>query len=321
MRWRRSKATSQSKLEDLLLYVLASDSNIGYIAFLDARRASTGRLAPAANAGARRVGVPQGKGRGVYFSIAAQAGGATRAPGGFATLDILSASNYGGGVLWEQFGVGRLSRAHCRRASRPGWICLRCHPPQCAHRVPGRRGDAPDGGWPERRRSAVSAGSRRSASAPSGSASGRNLPAERFLPHGRRSPDGLEGAFVEQPESVAFAAVRGTLWRTILIVLAFVAAAVAPRSARAGCFVRLIKRLQVAAEAIGAGRLRRADRTDRRDELGARNRIQPDGRARAGADHRPGERRGGGAHARWRWRRSTSRTPGQHVARAADVSE
>jgi signal transduction histidine kinase len=59
--------------------------------------------------------------------------------------------------------------------------------------------------------------------------------------------------FVEQPESVAFAAVRGTLWRTILIVLGFVAAAVALSILVARRLLRPIRRMRLAAARIGAG--------------------------------------------------------------------
>ena len=59
--------------------------------------------------------------------------------------------------------------------------------------------------------------------------------------------------FVEQPESVAFGAVRGTLWRTILIVLGFVAAAVALSILVARRLVRPIRRMRLAAARIGAG--------------------------------------------------------------------
>jgi signal transduction histidine kinase len=59
--------------------------------------------------------------------------------------------------------------------------------------------------------------------------------------------------FVEQPESVAFAAVRGTLWRTILIVAGFVLAAVALSILVARRLVRPIRRMRLAAARIGAG--------------------------------------------------------------------
>jgi two-component system, NtrC family, sensor kinase len=59
--------------------------------------------------------------------------------------------------------------------------------------------------------------------------------------------------FVEQPESVAFAAVRGTLWRTILIVIGFVAAAVALSILVARRLVRPIRRMRLAAARIGGG--------------------------------------------------------------------
>jgi signal transduction histidine kinase len=75
--------------------------------------------------------------------------------------------------------------------------------------------------------------------------------------------------FVEQPESVAFAAVRGTLWRTVLILIGFLVAALAASVLLARRLVRPIKRMQVAAEAIGAGAYDERIELDRRDELGA----------------------------------------------------
>ena len=59
--------------------------------------------------------------------------------------------------------------------------------------------------------------------------------------------------FVEQPESAAFAPLRGKIWGTALIIAAFVLAAIALSILLARRLVRPIKRLQVAAEAIGAG--------------------------------------------------------------------
>lgn len=75
--------------------------------------------------------------------------------------------------------------------------------------------------------------------------------------------------FVEQPESVAFAPLRGKIWRTALLIAAFVLAAVALSILLARRLVRPIKRLQVAAEAIGAGAYDERIELDRRDELGA----------------------------------------------------
>ena len=75
--------------------------------------------------------------------------------------------------------------------------------------------------------------------------------------------------FVEQPESAAFAPLRGKIWRTALLIAAFVAAAVALSILLARRLVRPIKRLQVAAEAIGAGAYDERIELQRKDELGA----------------------------------------------------
>ena len=75
--------------------------------------------------------------------------------------------------------------------------------------------------------------------------------------------------FVEQPESAAFAPLRGKIWRTALLIAAFVLAAVALSILLARRLVRPIKRMQVAAEAIGAGAYDERIELDRKDELGA----------------------------------------------------
>ena len=75
--------------------------------------------------------------------------------------------------------------------------------------------------------------------------------------------------FVEQPETAAFAPLRGKIWGTALMIAAFVLAAVALSILLARRLVRPIKRLQVAAEAIGAGAYDERIELDRHDELGA----------------------------------------------------
>ena len=59
--------------------------------------------------------------------------------------------------------------------------------------------------------------------------------------------------FVEQPESEAFASIRGTLWRTVLIVAAFVGAAILLSILLARRLVRPIRRMRLAAARIGGG--------------------------------------------------------------------
>jgi signal transduction histidine kinase len=75
--------------------------------------------------------------------------------------------------------------------------------------------------------------------------------------------------FVEQPESHVFAPLSGKIWRTALLLAAFVAGAILLSVLLARRLVRPIKRMQVAAEAIGAGHYDERVDLDRRDELGA----------------------------------------------------
>jgi signal transduction histidine kinase len=74
--------------------------------------------------------------------------------------------------------------------------------------------------------------------------------------------------FVEAPESQAFAPIRGTLWRTLLIIGALVAAALVGSVLLARRLVRPIKQMQAAAERIGSGDYEERIELDRRDELG-----------------------------------------------------
>jgi signal transduction histidine kinase len=103
-----------------------------------------------------------------------------------------------------------------------------------------------------------------------GSATGENLRHGKVLSAWATvpSPVGWK-VFVEQPESAAFAPLRGKIWRTSLLIGAFVLAAVALSILLARRLVRPIKRMQVAAEAIGAGAYDERIDLDRRDELGA----------------------------------------------------
>ena len=86
-----------------------------------------------------------------------------------------------------------------------------------------------------------------------GSSTGESFRNQKVLSVWATVPSTGWKVFVEQPESVAFAAVRGTLWRTALLIGAFVLAAVALSILVARRFVRPIKRMRVAAARIGAG--------------------------------------------------------------------
>ena len=74
--------------------------------------------------------------------------------------------------------------------------------------------------------------------------------------------------FVEQPESAAFAPVRGKIWRTALLLAAFLAAGVGLSVLLARRLVRPVKQIRTAAARIGAGAYDERIELRRRDELG-----------------------------------------------------
>ena len=74
--------------------------------------------------------------------------------------------------------------------------------------------------------------------------------------------------FVEQPESEAFAPIRGKIWRTALLLAGFLATGIGLSVLLPRRLVRPIKRIQTAAARIGAGAYEERIELDRRDELG-----------------------------------------------------
>jgi signal transduction histidine kinase len=101
-----------------------------------------------------------------------------------------------------------------------------------------------------------------------GSAAGRNFRHEKVLTSWATvKPLGWK-IFVEEPESEAFAPLRGKIWRTALLLGAFIFAAMVASMLLARRLVRPIKRMQVAAERIGEGHYEERIELDRRDELG-----------------------------------------------------
>ncbi len=74
---------------------------------------------------------------------------------------------------------------------------------------------------------------------------------------------------MEQPSSEAFAPLRASLWRTAIILGCLLVLTVVVSLLLARRLVRPIKRMQVAAEAIGAGAYDERIELDRKDELGA----------------------------------------------------
>ena len=106
------------------------------------------------------------------------------------------------------------------------------------------------------------------ASSQSGSTVGRNFRGEKVLSTWATvEPVGWK-VFVEQPESAAFAAVRGKIWRTALLLAAFLAVGVGLSVLLARRLVRPVKQIRTAAARIGAGAYDERIQLRRRDELG-----------------------------------------------------
>jgi two-component system, NtrC family, sensor kinase len=107
-----------------------------------------------------------------------------------------------------------------------------------------------------------------SSSSKTGSTVGRNLHGEKVLSTWATvEPVGWK-VFVEQPESAAFAPVRGKIWRTALLLAAFLAAGIALSVLLARRLVRPVKQMRTAAARIGAGAYDERIELGRRDELG-----------------------------------------------------
>jgi two-component system, NtrC family, sensor kinase len=101
-----------------------------------------------------------------------------------------------------------------------------------------------------------------------GSTVGRNLRGQKALSTWATvGPVGWK-VFVEQPESTAFAPVRGKIWRTALLLAAFLAVGVGLSVLLARRLVRPVKQIRTAAARIGAGAYDERIELRRRDELG-----------------------------------------------------
>jgi two-component system, NtrC family, sensor kinase len=106
------------------------------------------------------------------------------------------------------------------------------------------------------------------ASSQTGSTVGRNFRGQRVLSTWATvGPVGWK-VFVEQPESAAFAPVRGKIWRTALLLAAFLAVGVGLSVLLARRLVRPVKQIRTAAARIGAGAYDERIELRRRDELG-----------------------------------------------------
>ena len=135
------------------------------------------------------------------------------------------------------------------------------------------------------------------ASSKTGSTIGRNFRGEKVLSTWATvEPIGWK-VFVEQPESAAFASVRGKIWRTALLLAAFLAAGIG-----LSVVARPPSRPPGQADADGGcphrrGRLRRADRAPPPRRAGwPRRRAERDGGEPAGIGSEPGAK-GRGTHA------------------------
>ena len=106
------------------------------------------------------------------------------------------------------------------------------------------------------------------ASSSTGSMVGRNFRGEKVL--STWATVDLLGwkVFVEQPESAAFAPIRGKIWRSALLLAAFLVAGVGLSVLLARRLVRPVKQMRTSAARIGAGAYDERINLDRRDELG-----------------------------------------------------
>ena len=169
------------------------------------------------------------------------------------------------GVFEEQFDAGVLRSLLEQTQSRQGYVYV---VDRSGRRVAdatsvGSSPGSPDTAALAQVRTAIHAG------LPGGSTAGRDFAGRRVLTAYATVPPVGWRVLVERPESSAFAPLRGKIWRTALLIAAFVAAAVALSILLARRLVRPIKRMQVAAGAIGAGAYDERIELDRRDELGA----------------------------------------------------
>ena len=106
------------------------------------------------------------------------------------------------------------------------------------------------------------------ASSKTGSTLGRNFRGEKVLSTWATvAPVGWK-VFVEQPYSAAFAPVRGKIWRTALLLAAFLAVGIGLSVLLARRLVRPVKQMRTAAGRIGAGAYDERIELRRRDELG-----------------------------------------------------
>jgi signal transduction histidine kinase len=260
------------RTESFLSYLKAADANRAYLEVYD----SHGRLH--GQAGVAQPGpdptdedLRKAKDRGVFFGEIQPQGGSGEGgtAQGFSTIDIFAASNYGGGVVREQYTFSdefreRISGERFGQGGYAYIVSSKAVPlvypngDVMRHVVSGERSILSK--LPQIR---AGAGSN------TGSATGRDYGGTKVLAAWATVPATGWKVFVEQPESAAFAPLSSKIWKTALLIAAFVLAAIALSILLARRLVRPIKRLQVAAEAIGAGAYDERIELNRRDELGA----------------------------------------------------
>lgn len=106
------------------------------------------------------------------------------------------------------------------------------------------------------------------ASSKTGSTVGRNLQGQKVLSTWATAGTVGWKVFVEQPESAAFAPIRGKIWRTALLLATFLVAGMGLSVLLARRLARPVKQMRTAAARIGAGAYDERIELRRRDELG-----------------------------------------------------
>jgi signal transduction histidine kinase len=263
---------SALRTESFLNYLRAADSNRAYLEFYDSHDRLHGQ------AGLQQPGpeptdedLRKAKDRGVFFGEIQPQGGSGEGgtAQGFSTIDIFASSNYGGGVVREQYTFSDEFRERIsgERFGHGGYAYIvdsKALPLVYPSGEVMRRVVSGDvsilSKLPQIREAAGSA---------TGSTTGREFGGTKVIAAWATVPATGWKVFVEQPESAAFAPLSGKIWKTALLIAAFVALAVALSILLARRLVRPIKRLQVAAEAIGAGAYDERIELNRKDELGA----------------------------------------------------
>src|SRR5215203_419125 len=263
---------------DVLLPFLVDDPDIGSIVYVDAKgrtRASTSDNEEPPNGLQEARFFKQANANGVYFGeLELGELDYTKLEGTFfqecvCEIEIATVDNYGGGVFLETYRIGSAFPDLIESTVGASGYAYAVNAKAQPISYPNRNVFVRIRRQPKLFKNLPQVRGALSSSSLSGSMTGRNLGGEKVLSAWATvDPVGWK-VFVEQPESAVFASLRGKIWRTALLIGAFVLAAVALSVLLARRLVRPIKRLQVAAEAIGAGAYDERIDLDRKDELGA----------------------------------------------------